>query len=55
MKKLMMFLIGLLLLALTGLAVFVAGAVFDAGTNQRIVPYFFQPLIGTAARCATNP
>lgn len=43
MKKLMMFLIGLLLLALTGLAVFVAGAVFDAGTNQCIVPYFFQP------------
>lgn len=43
MKKLIMFLVGLILLALTGMAVYFSGGIFDAGLNQKIYPYFFQP------------
>ena len=43
MKKVVMFLLGLLLLVLTGVCIYFAGGIFDAGTNQRVYPYFFQP------------
>lgn len=43
MKKLIMFLAGLILLGLTGVALYITGGVFDAGMSQRIFPYFFQP------------
>ena len=43
MKKLIMFLTGLILLALTGMSMYLAGNIFDAGTNQTIYPFFFQP------------
>lgn len=43
MKKLIMFLAGLILLGLTGLTIYFAAGIFDAGTNQTIYPYFFQP------------
>lgn len=43
MKKLIMFLAGLILLALTGVAVYFAGGIFDAGQKQAVRTYFFQP------------
>lgn len=43
MKKLIMFLTGLVLLALTGIAVYFVGGIFDAGQKQLVIPYFFQP------------
>lgn len=43
MKKLIMFLSGLVLLGLTGGAIYIAGAMFDVGISQQITPYFFQP------------
>lgn len=43
MRKLIMFLTGLVLLALTGVAVYFAGGIFDAGQKQTVRTYFFQP------------
>lgn len=43
MKKLIVFLSGLIMLALAGAAVYLTGAIFDAGRAQVIKPYFFQP------------
>lgn len=43
MKKLIMFLAGLVLLALTGIAIYFAGGIFDAGQKQTVRTYFFQP------------
>lgn len=43
MKKLIMFLTGLVLLALTGVTVYFVGGIFDAGQKQLVIPYFFQP------------
>ncbi len=43
MKKLVGFLAGIILLAFCGVAIYVAGAIFDAGRGQQITPYFFQP------------
>lgn len=31
------------MLAMAGVAVYVAGAIYDTGTDQRVTPYFFQP------------
>lgn len=44
MKKLIMFLAGLILLAMAGVAVYVAGAIYDTGTDQRVTPYFSNPI-----------
>lgn len=38
-----MFFTGLVLLALSFIALYVSGAIYDAGTNLTIQPYFFQP------------
>ena len=43
MRKLIMFFTGLVLLALSFIALYVSGAIYDAGTNLTIQPYFFQP------------
>ena len=43
MKKLIVFLSSVVLLGLVGGAIYVTGAIFDAGRTQQIVPYFFQP------------
>lgn len=43
MKKLMGILFGLILLAMTGVGLYLTGGIFDAGMNQNIFPYFFQP------------
>ncbi len=43
MKKIIMFLAGLLLLVMTGGAIYLSGGIFDAGSNQTIFPFFFQP------------
>lgn len=43
MKKLVMFLIGLILLVLTGGAIYFAAGIFDAGSKQTVHPFFFQP------------
>ncbi len=43
MKKLIMFLLGITMLGLVGGVVYLAGGIFDAGWNQRIFPFFFQP------------
>lgn len=43
MKKLVLFFIGVLIVGLVGGAIYVAGAIFDAGRAQTIQPYFFQP------------
>lgn len=43
MKKIFMFLVGLLLLGATGMAVYFAGGIFDAGRGQNVFPFFFQP------------
>ena len=43
MKKVLLFLLGILLLVLTGGVIYLAGGIFDAGMNQRVYPYFFQP------------
>ena len=43
MKKLIMFFAGVILLVLTGVGIYFAGGIFDAGMNQNIFPYFFQP------------
>lgn len=50
MKKLIMFLSGLVLLVLTGMAIYFAGGIFDAGRKQTIYPYFFQPNNSSAQR-----
>ena len=38
-----MFFAGVILLVLTGVGIYFAGGIFDAGMNQNIFPYFFQP------------
>lgn len=43
MKKIIMFFAGLILLALTGVAIYLVGGIYDAGSNQKIYPFFFQP------------
>lgn len=43
MKKLIMFLAGLVLLGLTGVAIYITGAIFDAGRRETVFPFFFQP------------
>ena len=43
MKKLVGFFAGIILLALCGAALYLTGAIFDAGRAQVIKPYFFQP------------
>lgn len=43
MKKLIMFLSGLCVLILTFGMLYVSGAIFDAGKNLTVQPYFFQP------------
>lgn len=43
MKKVLLFLLGILLLVLTGGVIYLTGGIFDAGMNQRVYPYFFQP------------
>lgn len=43
MKKLLVFFVSLILLVLTGVAIYFAGGIFDAGVNQRVYPFFFQP------------
>ncbi len=42
MKKLIMFLAGFMLLVLMFGAMFITGAIYDAGEKYSIVPYFFQ-------------
>lgn len=34
---------GFILLALTGIAIYFTGGIFDAAKNQNVYPYFFQP------------
>lgn len=43
MKKILLFLLGLILVAMSGGAIYLAGAIYDATSSQRIIPYFFQP------------
>lgn len=43
MKKLVMFLLGLIILGIAGVAIYLTGGIYDAGVNQNVVPYFFQP------------
>ena len=43
MKKLVAFLAGLLLLGMTGMGIYFAGGIFDAGRNNNVFPFFFQP------------
>ena len=43
MKKLVGFFADIILLALCGAALYLTGAIFDAGRAQVIKPYFFQP------------
>ena len=43
MKKLLVFFVSLILLVLTGVAIYFAGGIFDASVNQRVYPFFFQP------------
>lgn len=43
MKKLIMFFSGLCVLILTFGMLYVSGAIFDAGKNLTVQPYFFQP------------